>query len=86
MRKENSSLMSISRKEIEQNRTLHFSFTLTLSLSLSSSQNWIAYESLQNAAKLKTDQQIVDFPNDESPKEEYHNAFCQVRDRSLYIY
>ena len=82
--------MSISRKEIEQNRTLHFSFTLTLSLSLSlslsSSQNWIAYESLQNAAKLKTDQQIVDFPNDESPKEEYHNAFCQVRDRSLYIY
>ncbi|XP_067055015.1 uncharacterized protein [Acropora muricata] len=39
--------------------------------------NWIAYESLQNAAKLKANQQIVDFPNDESPKEEYHNAFCQ---------
>ena len=43
------------------------------------SQNWIAYESLQNAAKLNTNQQIVDFPNDESPKEDYHNAFCQVR-------
>ncbi|XP_074615862.1 uncharacterized protein LOC141875476 [Acropora palmata] len=39
--------------------------------------NWIAYESLQNAAKLKTNQQVVDFPNDESPKEDYHNAFCQ---------
>ena len=43
------------------------------------SQNWIAYESLQNAAKLNSNQQIVDFPNDESPKEDYHNAFCQVR-------
>ncbi|XP_029202283.2 uncharacterized protein LOC114966535 [Acropora millepora] len=39
--------------------------------------NWIAYESLENAAKLNTNQQIVDFPNDESPKEDYHNAFCQ---------
>lgn len=42
-------------------------------------QNWIAYQSLENAAKLKVTQQILDFPNDEPPKEEYHNAFCQVK-------
>ncbi|XP_068699862.1 uncharacterized protein [Montipora foliosa] len=39
--------------------------------------NWIAYQTLQNAAKIGTNQQIVDFPNDEPPKDDYHNAFCQ---------
>ena len=52
---------------------------IILSQTYHPSQNWIAYESLENAAKLNTNQQIVDFPNDESPKEDYHNAFCQVR-------
>ena len=76
MQKENNSLMSIRK----WSKTELCIFSNTDSLF---PQNWIAYESLQNAAKLKANQQIVDFPNDESPKEEYHNAFCQVRDRSL---
>ena len=41
-------------------------------------QNWIAYQTLQNAAKLESNQQIVSFPNDEQPKAGHYNAFCQV--------
>ncbi|XP_068697833.1 uncharacterized protein [Montipora foliosa] len=39
--------------------------------------NWIAYQTLQNAAKLESNQQIVSFPNDEQPKAGHYNAFCQ---------
>ena len=46
-------------------------------------QNWVAYESLEKAAKLNINQQTLDFPNDEQPKLAYHNAFCQVRNWGL---
>jgi len=46
--------------------------------------NWVAYESLEKAAKLNINQQTLDFPNDEQPKLAYHNAFCQDKNLGKY--
>ena len=57
----------------------NWSRSITIACLLLSLQNWVAYETLENAAKLNSNQQIINFANDELPKPAHHNAFCRVR-------